>query len=138
MKISAKILFCFCFFFFFTNTLFSQEALKSNEEDYYDFLSLLGLLDRPTINYRTLSDNNWLLPENTDHLWQQNNLGSSKIFWEATTPASNFFTKGINQNIKYKILSPEWYNSYNSAAPYGHNDGALWQGRGYNTSLTGG
>jgi hypothetical protein len=28
--------------------------------------------------------------------------------------------------------------SANTAAPYGQNDGALWQGRGFNTSLTGG
>jgi hypothetical protein len=28
--------------------------------------------------------------------------------------------------------------SVNTAAPYGQNDGALWQGRGFNTSLTGG
>lgn len=138
MKIFTKIISCSFLFIFITNTLFSQEALKSNEEDYYDFLSLLDLVERPVLNYRTLSDNNWILPENTEHLWNQNNLGSVRLFWETESPASNFFTNGINQSIKYKIFSPEWYNSYNSAAPYGHNDGSLWQGRGYNTSLTGG
>jgi hypothetical protein len=35
-----------------------------------------------------------------------------------------------------KLFGPEWFNSYNTAAPYGQNDGALWQGRGYNTSFT--
>ncbi len=37
-----------------------------------------------------------------------------------------------------KIYGPELFTSYNSTAPYGQNDGALWQGRGINMSLTGG
>ena len=111
MKIFTKIISCSFLFIFITNTLFSQEALKSNEEDYYDFLSLLDLVERPVLNYRTLSDNNWILPENTEHLWNQNNLGSVRLFWETESPASNFFTNGINQSIKYKIFSPEWYNN---------------------------
>ena len=39
--------------------LFSQEALKSIEEEYYDFLSLQGIVERPTLGYRTLSDSEW-------------------------------------------------------------------------------
>ena len=138
MKILTKIISCSFLLLFFTNILFSQEAIKSNEEEYYEFLSLIGLVEKPTINYKTLSDNIWILPENTEHLWKENNLGIVRLFWEAKSPASNFFTNGIHQGVKYKIFSPEWYNSYNSAAPYGQNDGALWQGRGYNSSLTGG
>ena len=38
---------------------FSQEALKSTEEEYYDFLSLMGITERPSLNYRTLSDSAW-------------------------------------------------------------------------------
>ena len=41
--------------------LFSQEALKSTEEEYYDFLSLQGLTDRQYLNYRTLSDSVWVI-----------------------------------------------------------------------------
>lgn len=36
------------------------------------------------------------------------------------------------------VYGPELFTSYNSTAPYGQNDGALWQGRGVNLSLTGG
>ena len=114
----------------------AQEALKSIEEEYYDFLSLQGLVERPTLGYRTLSDSVWELDEETDHIWAENNLGSTKIIWKDSTPADNWFANGLFQGFKYKIFGPEWFNSYNTAAPYGQNDGALWQGRGYNTSLT--
>lgn len=119
----------------------SQETLKSTEEEYYDFLSLQGLVERPTLNYRTLSDSEWNLSETVDsnnHVWETNNLGTPFVLWQATNPAGNWFTRGINQSITMKVYGPEWFNSFNTAAPYGQNDGALWQGRGYNTSLTGG
>ena len=118
--------------------LYSQEALKSTEEEYYDFLSLQGLVERPTLGYRTLSDSVWNVPEDSEHIWSGNNLGSSNIIWQAPEPFDNWFTNGINQSFSYKIFGPEWFNSYNTAAPYGQNDGALWQGKGYNTALTGG
>lgn len=118
---------------FFT---FGQEALKSTEEEYYDFLSLSGIVTPPTLGYRTLSDSVWELPEDTSHVWQNNNLGTKKVLWEAENQFDNFFFDGINQNITLKFYGPEWYNSYNTLAPYGQNDGALWQGRGYNTSIS--
>ncbi len=154
-----------------TQLLFAQESLKSTEEEYYDFLSLIGITERPTLNYRTLSDSEWTIknesinqnlqedisktiqkdetinPEtdsNADsektllHPWQNNNLGTKRTLFEPAQKSENWFAKGINQNIKLKIYGPEWFNSYNTAAPYGQNDGALWQGKGYNTSLTAG
>lgn len=139
--------------------LYAQEALKSIEEEYYDFLSLTGVTERPTLGYRTLSDNVWkfkeveTFEENEDgtftkvrirgeesdaHIWKNNNLGTTYTLWEAPAPAENWFTRGIKQGFTARIYGPEWFNSYNTAAPYGQNDGALWQGRGYNTSLTAG
>ena len=129
---------CGFIFLLVSTCLFAQEALKSIEEEYYDFLSLTGAVEHPTLGYRTLSDSIWNLQEDTEHVWSGNNLGSTKLLWEATSSADNWFTKGLFQGIKYKIFGPEWFNSYNTAAPYGQNDGALWQGKGYNTALTGG
>jgi hypothetical protein len=43
-----------------------------------------------------------------------------------------------NGSETWRIYGPELFTSYNSTAPYGTNDGALWQGRGLNTSLSGG
>lgn len=148
------------FFIVFTLLIFTfcfaQESLKSTEENYFDFLSLQGIVNRPTINYRTLSDSEWTFNretleiqsengetsqelQNAEHPWQNVNFSPKKLLWSNNSHQSeNWFTKGINQNLLLKIYGPEWFNSVNTHAPYGQNDGALWQGRGYNTSLTGG
>lgn len=121
--------------------LASQEVLKSSEEEYYDFLSIQGLAERPTLNYRTLSDSEWTLTGEAaegNHVWAGNNLGSRFTLWQAEDPADNCFLRGIDQSVTMKVYGPEWFNSFNTAAPYGQNDGALWQGKGYNTSLTAG
>lgn len=119
------------------SSLFAQEALKSTEEEYYDFLSLTGAAERPTLNYRTLSDSEWQITDE-NHLWKDNNLGTKRTLYESDTTATNWFTAGIDRSVKLKLYGPEWFNSYNTKAPYGQNDGALWQGKGYNTSLTAG
>ena len=127
---------------FLSGAAYSQEALKSVEEEYYDFLSLTGLAERPTLGYRTLSDNEWVLSDDArdaqGNVWKENNIGTKRTLYRSESPAENWFTRGIDQSIRIKAYGPEWYNSYNTAAPYGQNDGALWQGKGYNTSLTGG
>ena len=119
------------------SSLFSQEALKSTEEEYYDFLSLTGAAERPALNYRTLSDSEWQVTDE-NHLWKDNNLGTKRTLYESDTTATSWFTAGIDRSVKLKLYGPEWFNSYNTKAPYGQNDGALWQGKGYNTSLTAG
>ena len=124
MKKFVKITSCFLFFLA-SATAFSQEALKSTEEEYYDFLALQGLVERPTLNYRALSDSKWKLTEEAEtsdlNVWKENNLGT---------------TKKLSKSISFKFYGPEWFNSYNTKAPYGQNDGALWQGKGYNTSFS--
>lgn len=117
--------------------LSAQEALKSTEEEYYDFLSLTGAAERPILNYRTLSDSEWQITDE-NHIWSENNLGTKRTLYESANTETNWFTAGIDRSIKLKLYGPEWFNSYNTAAPYGQNDGALWQGKGYNTSLTAG
>lgn len=123
--------------------VFSQEALKSIEEEYYDFLSLMGIVERPSLNYRTLSDSVWRIGQGEDgeqiqHVWQGNNLGRTFTLLDTESEKTNWYLKGIKRGIFLKAYGPEWFNSFNTAAPYGQNDGALWQGKGYNTSLTAG
>lgn len=129
------------FLLVFAGTVSAQEALKSTEEDYYDFLSLQGQALRPSLNYRTLSDNQWQLAgaaADGNHIWVANNLGTTFTLWQDSTPAENWFARGLFQGVNMKVYGPDWYNSFNTASPYGQNDGALWQGKGYNTSLTAG
>ena len=105
-------------YFFLSITLQAQEALKSIEEEYYDFLALQGKADRPTLNYRTLSDSVWNIEKDTDHIWHEQNLGNwFKLFGD----------------FRIRVYGPELFMSGNTAAPYGQNDGVLWQGRGFNT-----
>lgn len=132
-----KISRVFLFLSVFSSSLFAQEALKSTEEEYYDFLSLTGAAERPTLNYRTLSDSEWQVTDE-NHLWKDNNLGTKRTLYESDSTETNCFTAGIDRSVKLKLYGPEWFNSYNTKAPYGQNDGALWQGKGYNTSLTAG
>lgn len=140
MKKIPLVLFLLTLFF-----SYSQESLKSAEEEYFDFLSLQGITERPTLNYRTLSDSEWTFinektsgEENTSHLWQKLNIGKKRILWESERKSENFFLNGINQNVRLKIYGPEWFSSVNTHAPYGQNDGVLWQGRGYNSKVSGG
>lgn len=165
-KLSAFTVFAAALLFFAIGAAYSQEALKSTEDEYFDFLSLLGLTERPALNYRTLSDSVWAIKETdtgnttaedsdteanadskaetinrsekTPHPWQDNNLGTKKTLWKSSSENTNWFTNGLKRSVALKIYGPEWFNSYNTAAPYGQNDGALWQGKGYNTSLTAG
>ena len=60
-----KYFFTFILFFPLAFYIFSQESLKSAEEEYYDFLSLQGITSRPYLNYRTLSDSDWTIMEET-------------------------------------------------------------------------
>jgi hypothetical protein len=101
--------------------LHAQEALKSPAEEYYDFLSLRGLADRPTLNYRTLSDSVWNIEDGSPHPWENHRF-------------DRHFT--LFDRLDLRIYGPELFMSVNTAAPYGQNDGALWQGRGFNTSFT--
>ena len=126
---------------FFSTSLFAQEALKSLEEEYYDFLSLTGVTERPTLGYRTLSDSVWHISEeeSEQNIWKNKNLGTTYTLWAPKKQFDNWFMRGLNkQGVTARIYGPEWYTSFNTKAPYGQNDGALWQGKGFNTSLTGG
>ncbi|MDR0401222.1 MAG: capsule assembly Wzi family protein [Treponema sp.] len=109
--------------FFLVSILYAQEALKSSAEEYYDFLSLRGISGRPTLNYRTLSDSVWHISGEAAHPWEDNSFDR------------RFAPFGP---LNLRMYGPEFFMSVNTAAPYGQNDGALWQGRGFNASLTGG
>jgi hypothetical protein len=111
------------FYFFVSGFLSAQESLKSIEEEYYNFLALRGLTERPYLNYRTLSDSEWAVDENSPHPWENQKLGIKRL---------------ISNKLLLRVYGPDFFTSFNTAAPYGQNDGALWQGKGLNVSLSGG
>ncbi|MDR0504039.1 MAG: capsule assembly Wzi family protein [Treponema sp.] len=107
-------------FFLLSVHIPAQEILKSAEEEYYDFFVLNGATQRPAINYRTLSDSVWSFDEDESHPWQNNNLG----IW-----------RNLSGNFRLRIYGPDLFLSGNTHAPFGQNDGVLWQGRGFNALL---
>jgi hypothetical protein len=123
MKMTKILVFVLILSAMFLASLPAQEALLSDTERYYDFLALQGLTERPYLNYRTLSDSMWEIEEGATHPWQGQNLGT---------------TRNIFGDVSMRIYGPELFSSFNSAAPYGQNDGVLWQGKGFNSSFTGG
>ena len=63
------------------------------------------------------------------------------LIGKETRPYLNYKTLSDNawkSPKAWRVYGPDLFLSYNSAKPYGYNDGALWQGRGVNVSLTGG
>jgi hypothetical protein len=99
----------------------AQESIKSSRAEYLDLLALAGLAERPYINYQTQSDSTWNIPE-AGHPW-----------------ADRFAaTNNPSRDLEAHALTTELYSSFNYQLPRGQNDGALWQGRGLNASLTGG
>ena len=146
MKLSRKSTLFLLTFTIAISSIFTQETLKSTEEEYYDYLSLTGTVIRPTLGYRTLSDSEWNFVESTETVTNEDGTTSEKTtttfdssmnVWKNNNLGNKYLIAG-NENLKWKIYGPSWYNSYNTAAPYGQNDGALWQGVGYNTSFTAG
>lgn len=138
----AKTFILFITIFSISILLPAQEALKSSEEEYYDFLSLQGLVERPTLGYRTLSDSEWEIPDeikdDEENIWKDNNLGHKISLFDWNSENKNWFTRGLDVGMKLKMYGPYTFSSYNTTSPYGQNDGALWQGKGFNTSLSAG
>lgn len=121
----------------FSFILFAQTALGSIEEQYYDFLSLKGEIERPYLGYRSIITSEWNT-SNIETSILKNDFTKKEFILKTDTNSSTFFSKGIDSSIRFTILNLDFYNSYNTASPYGFNDESLWQGKGYNTSLTSG
>lgn len=116
--------------------LFSQEILNSTEDKYLDFLTLYGIVEKPTLTYKTLSDAVYLPRGEENHPWEDAKLNTDIELFDFDTFGSNWFLNGLNKKLSLRIYSPQNYSSYNTAAPFGQNDGGLWQGRGFNTAMT--
>ena len=104
---------------------FAQIHLQSPLEEYYSVMSLYGIAQKPMLNYRTLSNNNWTIDDSVVHPWQEWEQKIHTPLWQ-------------KEHYSLNLVSPQWFNSFNLKTPNGMNDGGLWQGRGYNSSLVAG
>jgi hypothetical protein len=99
-----------------------QASLFSVEAPYLRALELEGRLVRPFLTYRSLSDEDYTGLEGVDSSWY-------------TLPRNLKYGSGP---FGFELFLPDTFMSYNTAYPHGMNDGALWQGVGFNAITTGG
>lgn len=59
---------------------------------------------------------------------------STPLFTGFSSPEPLFYHSAFS----LYLFEPVWFNSYNTTLPRGGMDGALWQGRGWNSSLSAG
>jgi hypothetical protein len=111
-----------CYALVLSPSAIAQDALHSLDNDYYDLVALAGLVERPSIDYHSLSDQKW-------------GEASGEHPWAETLRKRTVREAGP---LSLQLYGPDSYSSYNSAYPHGMNDGALWQGVGLNTSLSAG
>jgi hypothetical protein len=55
-----------------------------------------------------------------------------------TTSRLEFESQKSRNLFEFKLADPVLFQSYNTTLPKGTNDGAIWQGKGYNQYVTGG
>ena len=89
--------------------IWAGTPIKSYEEEYFSFLTLIGKAKRPYLMYRTIANNEY---SNENGFWDDSHLVKTK------------------NNLT--LYGPDVFVSYNTARPYGQNDGSLWQGVGFN------
>jgi hypothetical protein len=105
----------------------SREFINSEYYSYYENLVIMGRAQRPVLTYHSFSNSGWQISgAGNDHAWSGR---MSCADTDAERGSGGFSAAAVD---------PDIYNSYNSTYPHGINDGALWQGRGFNTRLTGG
>lgn len=112
-----------------TNKLYSQSLPVGTSviEDYYRNKQLLGAMDssisftvRPIFPYSKLG---MLNPDSI----------LNNDFWARTTDTANQVSKPM-----FTILPFSWKQQYNSAVPYGWNDGGMIPSKGFQTMLSAG
>ncbi|MDX1642697.1 MAG: hypothetical protein R3220_13430, partial [Balneolaceae bacterium] len=96
----------------------SNISVDIEEEYYHRILQISGLSD---INYSfNLRPYNYDFSVENDHPWQH-------VFGNRSQENR---ASGIN------FYSPILFQSYNTTLPRGNNDGAVWQGKGYNAAFS--
>jgi len=106
----------------FLSPVYSNEYINSEYNKYFEFLALNGTIESPTLIYHSYSNNKWdNNSDSTENPWGDNAVRNTTIY--------------TTDNYSIKVIAPDLFNSYNSKYPSGINDGALWQGRGYNSRL---
>jgi len=107
----------------FPLSVFAQSDVSFNSKDeyYQRIIQISGLSDDPSsFSLRPVQTSAEYLPNPWNHLYRERN--------------ALVFSYGDNAGIA--LFEPAWFQSLNTSLPRGGNDGAIWQGRGYNTAFS--
>mgnify|MGYP006275808955 CR=1 FL=1 len=88
--------------------------------DYHAALTLVGKAKKSSMQYHSFGTTTWSIDPN--HPWSE--------AFGAAEPAP--------QPVKFSVVPPSLFASYNTLYPHGFNDRLLWQGRGFNAWSVGG
>lgn len=117
-----KIIYLLIDIFLLSHIVSADMSFNSIFMEYGRIMQLLGKNEGKTLNFHTYSsDLNYSIIESGP--WKNVKIKDSI----KETPS-----------ISLSILSPALWTSWNSASAWGGNDGAMWQGKGFNSVLSGG
>lgn len=95
-----------------------------NQEQYYRLLQISGEVDeRASMLLRPVVPGGGL---------------SQGVQWLSNTPDNDLFVNREEEKFRISFYEPVWFQSLNTVLPRGGLDGSIWQGKGYNTSVSGG
>ncbi|MBI9097225.1 MAG: hypothetical protein JEY91_02045 [Spirochaetaceae bacterium] len=105
--------------------LSANEFINSDYDNYYNYLELIEEVESSYLSFRAYSNNDWIqIKEGIDNPWSKRTAKNRRILSKT--------------NWNLQLLDSELFLSYNSTYADGYNDGAMWQGRGFNTRISGG
>lgn len=110
------------FFFFITVCGYAQSTVSNTDEYYFRVLQITGITD----DVSSFQLRPYDIPEQTDHYHP----------WRKLFEPVNDGLQINNRYATFQFYEPILFQSYNSALPRGNNDGAIWQGRGYNSAFS--
>lgn len=119
---SKKLFVLLIYILMLSGLVYAEMSFNSIILDYGRTMQLLGKTDVNSLNYHTYS---------SDLRFDKIESGP----WKDIKIKDSF---DKTSQFSINILSPEVWTSWNSTSAWGGNDGSLWQGKGFNSVLSGG
>jgi len=120
-----KHLFLIFILFLLSFTLYANELINSDYDNYMNYLELNEKTGSSYMSFRSYSNNDWKFSdEDRENPWSKRTV-KDRVFFDG-------------DKFDLLLMDPEVFLSFNSKYASGFNDGAMWQGRGLNTKISGG
>jgi len=121
MQVKGLILITIFFFPVFTH---AQSYLPFDKYNHYQRILQISGIDESGVSFNIRPVTSPEIHSDVMHPWRH-------LRYDTREPISN-----INSKFNIYAFEQVWFQSYNSALPRGINDGAIWQGKGFNSALS--